>query len=147
MPKISEIFGSDKLSYEEFVKKAAEAGGEFGDVAEMKKAHAAEMNRLRVTGAVTVLFYFILEHFETANIIPSTLSVTTSFVAVYLTFRRSPYFAVAYAANDIVLIILWIMATLQDVSYLSVVICFVMFFVNDLYGFYNWKRMQRRQEA
>ncbi|MBQ4066392.1 MAG: nicotinamide mononucleotide transporter [Clostridia bacterium] len=100
-----------------------------------------------LTGAVTVLFYFILEHFETANIIPSTLSVTTSFVAVYLTFRRSPYFAVAYAANDIVLIILWIMATLQDVSYLSVVICFVMFFVNDLYGFYNWKRMQRRQEA
>lgn len=52
MPKISEIFGSEKLSYEEFVKKAAEAGGEFGDVAEMKKAHAAEMNRLRVTGAV-----------------------------------------------------------------------------------------------
>ncbi|MBQ7313091.1 MAG: phage scaffolding protein [Clostridia bacterium] len=52
MPKISEIFGSEKLSYEEFVKKAAEAGGEFGDVAEMRKAHTAEMNRLRVTGAV-----------------------------------------------------------------------------------------------
>ena len=52
MPKISDIFGSEKLSYEEFVKKAAEAGGEFGDVAEMRKAHAAEMNRLRVTGAV-----------------------------------------------------------------------------------------------
>ncbi len=52
MLKISEIFGSEKLSYEEFVKKAAEAGGEFGDVAEMRKAHTAEMNRLRVTGAV-----------------------------------------------------------------------------------------------
>lgn len=52
MPKISDIFGSEKLSYEEFVKKAAEAGGEFGDVTEMRKAHTAEMNRLRVTGAV-----------------------------------------------------------------------------------------------
>jgi len=52
MPRISDIFGSEKLSYEEFVKKAAEAGGEFGDVAEMRKAHTAEMNRLRVTGAV-----------------------------------------------------------------------------------------------
>ncbi len=52
MPRIADIFGSDKLSYEEFVKKAAEAGGEFGDVAEMRKAHTAEMNRLRVTGAV-----------------------------------------------------------------------------------------------
>ena len=51
MPKISEIFGSEKLSYEEFMKKAAEAGGEFGDVAEMRKAHTAELNRLRVTAA------------------------------------------------------------------------------------------------
>ncbi len=52
MPKISDIFGSEKLSYEEFVKKAAEAGGEFGDVAEMRKTHRAEMNRLRMNGAV-----------------------------------------------------------------------------------------------
>ena len=63
-----------------------------------------------LTVAVTVVFYFILEYFGTANIVPSTLSVTTSFVAVYLTFRRSAYFAVAYAANDLVLILLWVLA-------------------------------------
>ena len=56
--------------------------------------------------AITALFYFVLEHCNTANIIPSTISVTTSFIAVYLTFRRSPAFALAYASNDIVLIIL-----------------------------------------
>ena len=94
---------------------------------------------------VTVAFYFILEYFDTANIIPSTLSVTTSFIAVYLTFRRSPYFALAYAANDIVLIVLWIMASAQDISYLSVVICFLLFLVNDLYGFVSWRRMEQRQ--
>ena len=66
------------------------------------------------TAVVTILFYFILEYFHTANIIPSTLSVTTSFLAVYLTFRRSPYFALAYAANDLVLIILWVMASAYD---------------------------------
>ena len=97
------------------------------------------------TAAVTLLFYFILEHFNTANIIPSTLSVTTSFIAVYLTFRRSPYFALAYAANDVVLIILWTLAAVENISYLSVIICFVMFLVNDLYGFISWKRMERRQ--
>ncbi len=96
--------------------------------------------------AVTVLFYFILKHFNTANIVPSTLSVTTSFIAVYLTFRRSPYFAIAYACNDVVLIILWIMATTKDVSYLSVTMCFIMFLFNDIYGFINWKKMQKRQE-
>ena len=51
---------------------------------------------------VTVVFYFILKAFNTNNIIPSTISVTTSFVAAYLTYRRSPYFAIAYALNDIV---------------------------------------------
>ena len=97
------------------------------------------------TALVTLGFYFILEHFNTANIIPSTLSVTTSFIAVYLTFRRSPYFALAYAANDAVLIAMWTMAAVEDISYLSVIICFVMFLVNDLYGFVSWKRMEKRQ--
>ena len=100
-----------------------------------------------LTALVTVGFYFILEYFDTANMIPSTLSVTTSFVAVYLTFRRSPYFALAYAANDVVLIVLWTMAAAEDISYLSVIICFVMFLVNDLYGFVSWKRMEKRQMA
>ena len=99
------------------------------------------------TAVVTLGFYFVLDHFETANILPSTLSVTTSFIAVYLTFRRSPYFALAYAANDVVLIVLWTLAAVENISYLSVIICFVMFLVNDLYGFLNWKRMEKRQMA
>lgn len=102
---------------------------------------------MMLTLAVTLLFYYILDAFHTANIIPSTLSVTTSFIAVYLTFRRSSYFALWYAANDIVLIILWILASIEDISYLSVIICFLMFLVNDLYGFYNWQKMKKRQET
>ena len=100
-----------------------------------------------LTALVTFGFYFILDYYNTANMIPSTLSVTTSFIAVYLTFRRSPYFALAYAANDVVLIILWTLAAMEDISYLSVIICFVMFLVNDLYGFVSWKRMEKRQLA
>ncbi len=100
-----------------------------------------------LTLAVTAAFYFILDYFNTANIIPSTLSVTTSFIAVYLTFRRSPYFAIAYASNDIVLIVLWILASVQDISYVSVAVCFAAFLANDIYGFINWKRMEKRQSA
>ena len=98
-----------------------------------------------LTVVVTLAFYFILDHFNTANMIPSTLSVTTSFIAVYLTFRRSPYFALAYAANDVILIVMWTMAAAEDINYLSVIICFVTFLVNDLYGFISWKRMEKRQ--
>lgn len=96
--------------------------------------------------AVTVLFYFILKFFDTANLIPSTFSVATSFLAVYLTFRRSPYFALAYAANDVVLIVLWVLASMSDLRYLSVVVCFIAFLMNDLYSFWNWRRMEKRQK-
>lgn len=94
---------------------------------------------------VTVVFYFILKYFGTANIIPSTLSVTTSFLAVYLTFRRCPTFALAYAANDIILIVLWVLASFTEMRYISVVVCFFAFLLNDIYGYINWKKMKIRQ--
>ncbi|MDE6600390.1 MAG: nicotinamide riboside transporter PnuC [Oscillospiraceae bacterium] len=102
---------------------------------------------LLLTVAVTIAFYFILEKFGTANIVPSTISVTTSFIAVYLTFRRSEFYALAYSANDLILIVLWIMAAMSDISYLSVIICFAMFLINDLYGFISWRKMRKRQTA
>lgn len=98
-----------------------------------------------LTLIVTLSFYYILKRLNTSNLVLSTISVTTSFLAVYLTFRRSAFYALAYAANDIVLIVLWILATLSNISYLSVVICFVVFMINDIYGFINWSKMQKRQ--
>lgn len=94
---------------------------------------------------VTVAFYFILKYFNTQNLLPSTISVTTSFIAAYLTFRRNPFFALAYALNDVVLIVLWVMLSFYDISYISVVICFLVFLINDLYGFINWKRIEIKQ--
>lgn len=119
-----------------------------GNLAEVK------VNRLKgrevalmflLAAVVTVVFYYVLKAFDTANLVPSTLSVSTSFLAVYMTFRRSPYYAIAYCANDTILILMWILATRTDVSYLSVIVCFVTFLVNDVYGFINWRSMQARQ--
>ena len=97
------------------------------------------------TVLVTFVFYFILKWLENANLIISTLSITTSFLACYLTFLRSPFYALAYAANDIVLIILWVLASLKSPSYIPMIFCFIMFFANDIYGFINWKRMKMQQ--
>lgn len=94
---------------------------------------------------VTVIFYFILRYFKTANLIVSTISIATSFFAAALLFLRSPFYAISYAANDVVLIVLWISASLKDLSYLPMVICFLAFLCNDVYGFINWLRMQKRQ--
>lgn len=95
--------------------------------------------------AVTAVFYFVLRSFNTANIIPSTFSVTTSFVAAYLTFRRSPYFSLAYALNDIVLLVLWTLASFESIEYISVVVCFSAFLINDVYALISWKKMEKRQ--
>ncbi len=102
---------------------------------------------LLATALVTVAFYFILQALGNAALAVSTLSVTTSFLASYLTALRSPYYALAYAANDLVLIVLWVIAALSDISIVPMVACFVMFFANDLYGFVSWKRMEKRQQA
>lgn len=100
---------------------------------------------LLLSALVTLVFYFVLQAFNTANLFWSTISVTTSFIAVYLTALRSPFYALGYAANDIVLIILWVLATISDISYLPMIACFLMFLINDIYGFVNWQKMQKEQ--
>lgn len=99
-----------------------------------------------LTAAVTVGFYFILKALGNSNHLFSTISVTTSFLAASLTFLRSPYYGLGYAANDAVLITLWVLAALEDPGYVPMIFCFVMFFINDLYGFFNWRRMSKRQQ-
>lgn len=120
-----------------------------GNRAEVKVNEISKRETVGMWGGtvvITVLFYDILKYFGTANLIPSTLSVSTSFLAVYLTFRRSPCFALAYASNDMVLIVLWVLASLSDVRYISVAVCFAAFLVNDIYGFISWKKMKIRQQ-
>ena len=94
---------------------------------------------------VTAAFYFILKALGNTNLIVSVISVTTSFIASYLAFLRSPWYAVAYSVNDIILIILWILASMEKTDYIPMIMCFVMFLINDLYGFYSWRKMLKRQ--
>lgn len=95
---------------------------------------------------VTAIFYFILKALKTPNLFVSTLSITTSFMAASLTLLRSAYYGLFYAMNDIILIILWILATSDDISFLPMVICFFCFLINDLYGFINWQHLKRTQQ-
>lgn len=102
-------------------------------------------NIVILTVIITFVFYFILKFFNTENLIISTFSIATSFSASFLTFLRSPYYALAYSTNDIVLIVLWILATISDLSYMPMIFCFLMFLINDIYGYYNWVRIKKRQ--
>ncbi len=60
---------------------------------------------------------------------------------------RSPYFALGYACNDVVLVVLWVLASFSEPRYISVAVCFAAFLANDLYGFASWQKMKKRQGA
>ena len=120
----------------------------YGKTNEVKIARLSAKKLLicfAISLAVSAVFYFILKKLGTANLIVSTLSVATSFFAALLTYLRSPLYAIAYSANDIVLIVMWILASIENPGYIPMIFCFVMFLLNDLYGFINWRRMRKKQ--
>lgn len=123
----------------------------FGSSHSQVRVRSAEKKELALiallTVPVTILFYFLLRFLGTASIIPSTLSTATSFLAVSLTLRRCALYALAYAANDLVLIALWLPACFDNTSYVPVLTCFAVFLVHDIYGFFNWNRLRKLQSA
>lgn len=126
-----------------WIKNPAENGREVA----IQKLTRKHICGLIVSGClVTVLSYILLEKLNTPNIVFSTLSITTSFLAAALTMLRSSYFALFYAGNDIVLIILWIFASLENPAYIPVVVNFMIFFLNDMYGFRSWKIREKQKE-
>lgn len=132
------------MSVYSWVKHPEEEGKREVKIAKLSKKKSLIVCILAVL--VTVIFYFILRYFNNANLLFSTISITTSFLASALMLLRSSAYALAYGANDIVLIILWIMASIENTSYLPMVMCFSMFLINDIYGFYSWQKRKKAQE-
>lgn len=95
---------------------------------------------------VTSIFYYILKILNTENLIVSTISVATSYIASYLMFFRNRFYGLGYAINDIVLICLWAYASLKNISYISMLLCFIMFLINDIYALYNWHIIYHKQK-
>ncbi len=123
-----------------WIRNPSESGKEVA-IQRLTKKHII---LLVVSGViVTAVFYKILAVFSTPNIVFSTISVTTSFFAASLTMLRSSYYAVGYAANDVVLIVLWILVSIKEPRYLSVTVIFVIFLFFDLYGFISWKKREK----
>ena len=97
--------------------------------------------------ALTTGFYFLLRYFNTANLIPSTISVATSFAALFFMCLRLPQYALLFILNDIVMIALWSLALAQNLDYISLVVCFSIFLINDAYTAVSWLRRSRKRNA
>ena len=100
---------------------------------------------LLLTSIVTLTFYFVLKALNTPSLLVATISISTSFAASYLLLRRISCYAIAYVLNDVVLIVLWSIASLENLENLTMVACFTMFLLNDLYAFVRWKLREKQQ--
>ena len=125
-----------------WIRNPSKNGNEV-EIQKLNRKHIAGLSVFSV--AVTVAFCCILHVLDTPNIVFSTISVTTSFLAASLTMLRSSYYALGYAMNDIVLIVLWVLASLKNPAYIPVAVNFAIFFLNDLYGFVSWKKREAVQ--
>ena len=75
---------------------------------------------------VTGCFYFILRALGNANLF-SVPSPSPPALWPPISHCTAAPLRPGYAANDVVLIVLWVLAAIQDRSYLPMVLCFVMF--------------------
>ena len=95
---------------------------------------------------ITFAFYFLLKSLNNSSLLISTLSLTDSFIASYLLFRRSSNYALIYIINDVILIILWLTTIPSEgFIYLPVIVTFAIFLINDIYGLIMWKKREKIQ--
>ena len=116
-------------------------------IVQINKISKKEYTMLAIATLVaTVLFYFILKALNTRELVVGTLSLVGSGVAAYLMFRRCSNYALGYIFNDIVLIIMWSLNIVTNGwGYLPTVISFMVFLINDIYGFIHWKKEEKTQ--
>lgn len=95
---------------------------------------------------ISVGFYLLLKALNTNALLISTISLIDSFIASYLLFRRCSNYALSYIVNDIILIVLWSFAIKNNgIAYLPIVLSFIVFLVNDIYGLISWKKREKEQ--
>ena len=95
---------------------------------------------------VSIGVYFLLKALNTSQLIVSTLSFISMLPAVYLLARRCKWNQVAFLVNDIFLVILWVTLSVGgDKVFIPMVICFIFQTIYDIYGLFEWIKLERKQ--
>lgn len=120
-----------------------------------KETNSVEVNKISgkewviVAIASLICFigiYFLLKAFNTNQLFISSLSVVDSLFAVYLGMRRSKYSFYFYVVNDLILVALWgIPVILGNLVLVPMVFNPSINLINDIYGIYNWKKLEKKQ--
>lgn len=92
--------------------------------------------------------FFILRAMHTNQLITNTLSFLSMLPAVYLLIRRCKWNQVAFLVNDFIVPILWIFLVVQgDYSFIPMCIYHVFQIAYDVYGLFEWIKLEKKQKA
>ena len=90
----------------------------------------------------------LLKAFDTNALYLSAISVLSNLYAIYLQVRRSRFSFCFYLATDVVLFALWIIPVMKaNYTFIPMILNPVINFINDSYGLYNWRRIERLQNS
>lgn len=96
---------------------------------------------------VAVGIFFLLKILNTSKLWISTLSFVSMLPAVYLLIRRCKWNQVAFLINDFIVPILWIFLVVQgDLSFLPMCIYHVFQITYDVYGLFQWIKLEKKQK-
>ena len=122
-----------------------------------EKTNSVEINSIKKNEWIIISFafagifvgiYYLLKSFNTSELFVSTISVLASLFAVYLQIRRSKYSFGFYLINDIILMFLWGIPVLHgNFILVPMLLNPTINFINDAYGFYNWKKTEKIQRS
>lgn len=94
--------------------------------------------------------YFILQAINTNYLILSALCFANAILANYLTIRKSFYQFVVYIANNVVLILMWLMPLIEGqplgTNFLPMIVSFVAFTAINSYGLINWIKLSKKSK-
>jgi len=120
-----------------------------------KDTNTVEVNKIKIKEWIIVFIvsviafvgiYYLLKLFNTKELFISSLSVIDSLFAIYLGVRRSKYSFYFYVVNDLILIILWGLPVIGgSLILLPMVFNPTINLINDIYGIYNWKKLEKIQ--
>ena len=120
-----------------------------------KDTNTVQVNKIKLKEWIIVFIvsviafvgiYYLLKLFNTKELFISSLSVIDSLFAIYLGVRRSKYSFYFYVVNDLILIALWGLPVIGgSLILLPMVFNPTINLINDIYGIYNWKKLEKIQ--
>lgn len=115
-----------------------------------KKSSKVKQNKLKkkewnfllvINILLFVVLYFLLKHFNTSNLLVSTISMNINLTATYLLVRRSKYSFLFYLINAFILLILWGTPVLKgDIMFLPMTFDAILLLINNIYGLHSWSK-------